>query len=284
MSKLCRKHLIYIQCFRIPTSKIIYDVLSISYDIKYVGVYLKNDRLCVYVQSINRLKQKNIFGKLSHLELDLESIETFISFEGEIKNEYGTKPAESKFKKQQPITSITNITNNINNINNINVIMVNPVGQETLNHITPDYIQKLLGNVDQDANVVFQFGSKLYSVPENMNFKSSLKVGYVKALLPGNQRAWVTSPKNDAFDNIVENLTEKNVKAVELYGHDVPKEQLEKFHRDIGWITEFKQSYDPEERTRYKRFRDQGLNTLSENISDKKRRIERDNNQLLKLL
>ena len=131
--------------------------------------------------------------------------------------------------------------------------------------------------------MVFNFGTKLYSVPENMNFKSSLKGGYVSALLPGQQRAWVTRPKGDAFEDLLENLTEKNREAVALYGSDIPQEQIDKFNRNLDWIDEFRDSWFTGDKARYKRFRNEGFNSLSENISDKKRRLERDSNQTLKL-
>ena len=265
----------------------IVEILSTNYEIKYCGLFETENIGNIYIQSITRMSSNTVKNLLEGKKEILE-IDSFKNIIGTLIEEVGTFRKQGSItgqkNKKKTQTVVNNITNNINNVtNNINVIMVNPIGHESLSHITPEYIQTLLGDTDQDANVIFQFGSKLYSVPENMNFKSSLKVGYVKALVPGKQRAWVTSPKREAFDCIVDNLTEKNLEAVELYGSDVPKEHLEKFHRNLEWITEFKQSYIPEERNRYKRFRNEGLNTLAENINDKKRRLARDTNQIFKL-
>ena len=268
----------------------VFKVLSRNYKMSYCGLYEMDDYNYLYVQNKTKMSS-NIVIELLKDCVEINAIDSFKEVEGNLIKEKGSikKPGgvigikHEQNEKQSSTQSV--VTNNINIMtnNNINVIMVNPIGQESLDHITSAYIQQLLGDTDQDANVVFKFGTKLYSIPENMNFKSSLKVGYVKALLPGSQRAWVTQKKGGAFEMIVENLTEKNIEAVEMYGSDLPKEHLEKFHRNVEWITEFSKSYMPEEQRRYKRFMNEGLNSLSENISDKKRRIERDSNKVLRL-
>jgi len=43
---------------------------------------------------------------------------------------------------------------------------VNPIGQESLEHITPEFIQELLAE-HHGPDVVFRFGTKMYSLQEN---------------------------------------------------------------------------------------------------------------------
>lgn len=277
-------------CIRISkdvniSTKTITNMISVKYKLNYCALYREKEYICIYLHGKTKMASKYILEIFEEKNIEIKSVSGYSTFVGELFDEDGEIPkhggSRTKYTKNNiPIQSITNIQN----INNINVIMVNPMGQETLKHITSEYIQKLLENTEQDANVIFKFGTKLYSIPENMNFISSLKDGYVKALVPGSQRAWITGTKEDVFETIVENLSSKNQEAVELYMSDIPKEHIEKFKRNISWINEFRHSYISDEQLCYKRFRNQGLNALSENISDKKRRISRDDNSNLQLV
>jgi len=286
MSKRSRKYSLKINPESSIEAPVLFHKLKDSYDIQYLGVYkLKGDQF-IYIHLKNTVIGKNLKARVEYADIYVEEIKPCLEFSGTMKSDYGTRLSRGRKRRQEVpnITNIHNIDNSVNNTtNNINVIMVNPLGEESLDHITPEYIQSLLSNTEQDANVVFQFGTKLYSIPENMNFISSLKVGYVKALLPGTQRAWLTRPKEDAFETLVENLSEKNRELVELYGDIIPKEHMDRFKLNLGWIEEFSKSFMPEDQLRYKRFRNEGMNSLAENISDKKRRIQRDTNSVLRL-
>ena len=162
------------------------------------------------------------------------------------------------------------------------MIVVNPIGQESLEHITPEFIQELLAE-RHGPDVVFRFGTKMYSLQENMNFKTDIKSGYIsgRTSMDG---AWETRRKQEGFNLLLDNLKDKNEEAVFKYLESVPDEDLEKFKQDMWWIHEHKWSGLQEDFLVYQRFLREGFNLLSAHIADKKRRIERDTGKKLKLV
>ena len=183
------------------------------------------------------------------------------------------------------IRDSNNTTNNITNSttnNNINVIIVNPIGQESLDHITPEFIQELLSE-HHGPDVVFRFGTKMYSLQENMNFKTDVKSGYISGRLE-EDGSWETHRKNDGFSMLMDNLKTKNEEAVLKHLEEIPEEDLEKFKQDMWWIYEHRNSGLQEDVPVYNRFVREGFNLLTANISDKIRRIERDSGKKLKLV
>ena len=195
-------------------------------------------------------------------------------------------------KKRDVTNNITNIDNNITNIdnsttnnttnNNINLIVVNPIGQESLEHITPEFIQELLSE-NHGPDVVFRFGTKMYSLQENMNFKTDLKSGYISGRIEHDE-AWETRRKDEGFYMLMDNLKDKNEQAVLQYLDNIPDEDIEKFEKDMGWIREYKISGLQEDYPVYRKFVQEGFNLLAANIADKIRRIERDSGKKVKLV
>lgn len=153
---------------------------------------------------------------------------------------------------------------------------------ESLDHITPEFIQKLLAE-HHGPDVVFRFGTKMYSLQENMNFKTDLKSGYISGRLE-QDGAWETHRKSDGFGMLMDNLKNKNEEAVLKHMESLPYEDLVKFERDMGWIHEHKYSGLQEDVPVYNKFVREGFNLLSANIADKARRIERDTGKKLKLV
>ena len=291
MSSLIRKHLLYFSDDIPQTSDEIYEIINKKYIIKYVGVYYKKDKdkFCLYIQTVTALSPSKLLLLLQKSDIKVESVERFKKYEGEMITECGEKPVYQGYKRKnntQIINNITNnniINNNIQNIqnnnitNNINVIVVNPVGQESIEHITADYIKDLLGNHDLKEQTLFVFGAKLYSVPENMNFIAKRKDGYLKALVQGDNEPWVTRSKAEGFDDLVDNLVEKNREAVELHKEGIPQDEILMFDQYMNFADAFRNSPYEEDRKRYRKFRNTNMNCLSENIADKKRRLNLEN-------
>lgn len=100
-------------------------------------------------------------------------------------------------------------------IKSTNKIIVNPVGKESLDHITPKFIQGLLA-AHQEHDVVFRFGTKMYSLQENINFRTSMKSGYVSGRLD-QDGAWETHTKKEGFSMLLDNLKGKIEEAVQKY-------------------------------------------------------------------
>ena len=212
-------------------------------------------------------------------------------FIGDILSEHGKKKSpvgNTKRKRRESQTVINNtqnIDNSINNTtnnNNINLIIVNPIGNESLEHITPEFIQELLAQ-HHGPDVVFKFGTKMYSLQENMNFKTDLKSGYISGRIE-QDGAWETHRKSEGFSMLLDNLKDKNEQAVLNCLDEIPEEDFEKFKLDMGWIREHKWSGLQEDVPVYQKFMREGFNLLTANIADKVRRIERDTGKKLKLV
>ena len=236
---------------------------------------------------------------LRNLDINVSNVEKNVVFSGDMISEKGNKlvhggPRVNKRKSSSPPTqeaetinndNSTTINNNDNrtiNNNNINVIMVNPIGMESLEHITPEFIQELLAE-HHGPDVVFRFGTKMYSLQENMNFKTDVKSGFISGRTDMDD-AWETRRKNEGFSMLLDNLKDKNEEAVLKYLETIPHDDLDQFKRDMWWIYEHKNSGLQEDVPVYQKFIRDGFNLLTANIADKKRRIERDTGKKLKLV
>ena len=285
----------------------IFEKLQENYDITYCGLHEVDNGICIFIQNKNKMSP-NVVAKLLVETVPILSIEPYtevsgnvITKIGEIKKRGGVCGKRKSYKKRitkssdQGASNITNnnnnttnnnITNNIdnstNNNNNINFIFVNPIGQESLDHITPEFIQQLLSE-HHGPEVVFEFGTKMYSLQENMNFKSDIKSGYISGRTDMDG-AWETRRKNDGFKLLMDNLKDKNEEAVLKYLEDIPDDDLEKFKQDMGWIREHKISRLQEHAPVYNKFVRDGFNLLTANIADRIRRIERDCGKRVKLV
>lgn len=171
--------------------------LSGHYDITYCGTHEIDNEGCIFIQNNNKMSSKVVEKLLEDLVPVVsmapytETSGRVVSKEGEVKKRggvcgkrksYTRKDTKSGDVTNNNITNNNNTTNNdnrvTNNSNNINLIFVIPIGQECLDHITPEFIQDLLSE-HHDPDVVFKFGTKMCSVQENMNFKTDLKSGYI---------------------------------------------------------------------------------------------------------
>ena len=109
MGIISRKYVISIGCFVPPKSIEVYEELSKTIDIKYVGVYVINHHMCIYVQSVNRINKLRLLKRLETFDFDIDGVKIFVKFEGITLNEYGHKPIESKFKKKIPVIEVPDI-------------------------------------------------------------------------------------------------------------------------------------------------------------------------------
>jgi hypothetical protein len=275
-----------------PDAEDLFTFFSSKYDMTYLGVYTSEDKLYVYLQFKNRISQCKLLELLVGIGIKVTTIDNDKKISGDIISEHGERKrmgGTSKRKRDAPstvnnttINNIDNSTNNTTNNNNINVIIVNPIGSESLEHITPEFIQELLSE-HHGPDVVFRFGTKMYSLQENMNFKTDLKSGYISGRLE-QDGAWETHRKNDGFSMLLDNLKDKNEQAVLKHLEGIPNEDLKKFELDMGWIREHKYSGLQEDEPVYNKFMREGFNLLTANIADKVRRIERDSGKKLKLV
>lgn len=276
-----------------PIAYELFDEINKVYRLKYVGVYKFEEGKRIYIQFENRISLFNTQTLLINMGIGTEHVSVCTKFDGdEMLTERGSRPKIGGSSKRKRRSSSTIINNNdhsttINNDNSttnnsVNLIFVNPIGQESLEHITPEFIQNLLSE-HHGPDVVFRFGTKMYSLQENMNFKTDIKSGYITGRCE-QDGAWTTHRKNDGFEMLLDNLKLKNEEAVLSCLEGIPEEDFEKFKSDMHWIREHKTSGLQEDVPTYQRFIRDGFNLLSANIADKKRRIERDCGKKLKLV
>ena len=276
-------------------AKTITDTLSPKYHVIYCGIHSIGDKIFIYLHHKERMSYKIIRFLLGQI-LDITDISKFSYYEGDVIDSSGemvkhgghNKSNKRKLGQVDVTNNITNhnTTNNdnsvTNNNNNINLIFVNPIGQESLEHITPEFIQGLLAE-HHGPDVVFKFGTKMYSLQENMNFKTDLKSGYISGRIE-KDGAWETHRKTEGFSMLMDNLKDKNEQAVLKHLEDIPDEDLDKFKLDMGWIREHRWSGLQEDVPVYQKFVKEGFNLLTANMADKVRRIERDSGKKVKLV
>lgn len=303
MSTSARRFSIHIDTCIPPDADDIFEQLSEKYEyLTYVGVYTNDEQFFIYLQFKYLVAQSKLFRILAEMGIAMNNIVKSKRMIGETLSEKGEIPKMGRIPKKRKHTDQTpsspqTIINNINNVdnstnidnsttnnttNNVNVIVVNPIGMESLDHITPEFIQKLLAE-HHGPDVVFKFGTKMYSLQENMNFKTDPKNGFISGRLE-QDGAWETHRKSDGFNMLMDNLKSKNEEAVLKYIESLPYEDLLKFERDMGWIQEHKTSGLQEDVPVYNKFVRNGFNLLTANINDKKRRMERDCGKKLRLV
>ena len=274
----------------------IFDELSKTHALHYVGIYSIRDTIFICIHAKFVISGNNLLKIMTNLGFSILNIEKVHLFSGEMVSEKGKKlvhggsrvnkrKATPPTQEAETINNSTTINNNDNrtiNNNNINLIMVNPIGMESLEHITPEFIQELLAE-HHGPDVVFRFGTKMYSLQENMNFKTDVKSGFISGRTDMDD-AWETRRKNEGFSMLLDNLKDKNEEAVLKYLETIPHDDLDQFKRDMWWIYEHKNSGLQEDVPVYQKFIRDGFNLLTANIADKKRRIERDTGKKLKLV
>lgn len=264
----------------------LFEQMSKSYGLYYIGIYNLKDNIFIYVNLKNAIKGRNIKTFVEELGIKIHTVQLYKHLVGTIQSEKGDKFITGGNRKRKSPTTINNTTINNNNgtINNntINVVMVNPIGHESLDHITPEYIQSLLDG-GYDTDVMFTFGTELYSVPENMNFKTAPKDGYVKYLDGiGSDRGWDIGSKKLVFPFLVDVLTSKNQEAVELHRDGLTKDSLDNFQRSLTAMEDIRNEGTSKELIQYKRLYYEHLTSISEKMKSHKKKLERETGKRIK--
>jgi hypothetical protein len=223
--------------------------------IKHVGIYLLENEVYVCVQNTARMSSNIVSQLFAKLEIDIIDISPYLQIEGELIEEAG----------------ITNgrRTNGAVMDNSYHTICVHPSGKESLQHITGEYIQSLLGK-KLNLEVFFEFGVKLYSLDQNMNFRARQK--YPKVRVKSGTNGWVTLEKKAAFDTLLETLVGQARRAVCKYRDDISIGDVEQFNRQLENLHDYRYSSCPDRRGFYQKFRDNCLTTIASNT---KNRIDR---------
>lgn len=262
------KFKIRMSCF---TCKEIMEILTETYEIQYIGFHIVDEIIFMFIHNRSRMSSKVITRLLKHT-IEIKDVSCFDKYEGEVVDSEGTPLKKGGSKKRKtthsPKTIINNNTLNDNRVININLINLNPFMAESLDHITPDMICKLLGE-EKTPRVLTMIGELIYSHPENVNFKTSLHSGFVK-LYKGEKDGWVTLQKDHGFRLLMENLTEKSTKMVNEIEDIIPEEDMNRFGSNMGMIYECKDSNSMDDEIIYRKAARLVYGPLSEHTSDRK--------------
>ena len=287
------KVLIYPTCV---TSRDIHDALMVKYDIMYCGIYSHGDEVSVYIQNKTKMA-KSVVEKLLNGTLDIRDVSVYSKVQGDPLCQSGTLPkhggkrVSSKPRSPTVSTNINNITNNTDNsvntnnnadqrvaINNFFPVALNPLGSETMDHITTDSMASCYDD-PMSNGVVMNFSDLLYGVHENLNFRCSSKSSTCKAFT---EAGWVSEEKNIGYDMLYQNITEKSLEALDKFKDGI-SDEMEKKHRDeIKGINNLKIDMEVEGRVEYAKYRNAKLNLLGENISNQIKNYQLKNGKRLK--
>ncbi|CAM9214417.1 unnamed protein product [Pylaiella littoralis] len=247
-------------------------IIKSKYNILYCGIHCVADDIYVFIHNRERMAS-SVLTKLLFDTLDILEFTKFSFLEGQIVDSAGTVPkhggSRDHAKRKRAEKSST-----------INLICVNPIGQESLDGITPGFIKDLLAG-HHGPEVVFKFGTKMYSLPQNMNFKTDAKSGFVSGRV-SDDKAWVTHRKNEGFLMLLKNLKDKNEEAVQKYVDVIPAEDIDDFNRDMSYISKIGELQENEPLC--SKFIRDGFNALAANFADKAKRVERKTGTKLRLV
>jgi hypothetical protein len=265
-----------------------------NYSLTYCGKHYMNNKCYVYLQNKSKMSP-NIIHRLVSTLLVVKEIGPYESLMGTVEDPFGgfRRPGEKKASDNKKrtvvnntsinngtINNTTNITNNNNN-NNIQYININinPVGQESIAHITPEFIQNLLSHV-RDKNVVFAFGEELYSNVENINFQGDVSKGYFRGVEASSSggKEWTTLSTDRGLEVIYNNLLFKNEEAVEKCkgSIEIPQDDLVTFGINIQDLREDQVSNWEENEIRHKKFRNKGIKPLMDNARSRFKKFKKD--------
>lgn len=149
------------------------------------------------------------------------------------------------------------------------IIFVNPLGEESLRHITREYVVGLLKQT-LNVGVFFKFGLKLYSLSQNVNFRARK---YRKNVRVRVRDKWTIVPKEKAYDEILHTLVEKTREAVEMYKDIIPEFDLNHFNMFVPVVLENRESPVPDRKKLYAKRRNNGLDAIAVSVNDRFSRL-----------
>ena len=244
------------------TPQIIFSIVNVKYNLLYCGLHEEESNFYFVLQNKTKMSS-NVLKKLL-TGLDIEDIYPYENLTGTVIQSEGKFIKRSR--RDNPVCRSSTINNNttnngtmnidnsvdnsvvndnsVTNNNQINVINIhlNPIGSESMDHITPEFIQRILREYnDESVRGVFAFGNELYSLKENVNFSDTDKDGTVKAYCgerQGDKLKYEKLPTLSARDDLINNLVDKNEAAVNKYRGDieVSDKDMNTFTRNIGYI------------------------------------------------
>lgn len=223
-----------------PVRVILTDLLHFA--ISYIS---EENKVCFYLQTTGYISEnsKKRLARLFEDQVGTVTQSPYCLVEGELKEEWRLRRKRTQqYKESRSDTK---------------AILVNPVGDESLQHITREFVSGLLQQT-LNTGVFFEFGKKLYSLEQNMNFRVYSKEVHVRT-----NDKWIWVPKAKAYDNILHTLVDKTQEAVELYKDSISAFDLNHFNTYVSVVFENKDSDVPLLKKVYKDDRDGGLDAIA---------------------
>ena len=251
----------------IDISMLLEPVLAILPSLLHLAIAYHNGKVCCYLQNTEHISRANVAKLIELFEKHAgnTSIEPYSKVEGELQQEWQSQIRRGK----KPRTKTDTIE-----------IFVNPIGQESLQHITQEYVANLLKQA-LNIGVFFKFGLKLYSLEQNMNFRARKSYSLVRVRT---NDKWITVSKEKAYDEILLVLVRKTQEAVEMYKDSIPTFDLKHFNMFLPVVSEHKHSPVLRLKNLYKNDRNQGLNTIAISVNNRLNLLHRWGGKKIKLM
>lgn len=279
------------------TSGEIRNALGSKYDLIYCGIYSHNDEVSVYIQNKTKMA-RSVVEKLLTDTLDIRDITVFSKVEGTPLCQTGTIPKHGgkrvsiRPRSHAAHTAPTNITNNntdnsvnTNNnadqrvaINNFFPVALNPMGKETIDHITSDSMAACYDN-PMSNRVVTSFSDLLYDVNENLNIRCSSKDSTCKGFT---EQGWISVRKDTGYDIMYNNLSEKSIQVMNKFREDLSDDMVRKHEREVREMEQGQRDMEKAGHTKYLKNRNNTLNLVGENISNRIKDFHTKNGKRLK--
>jgi hypothetical protein len=137
---------------------------------------------------------------------------------------------KNKIELIQPLTGkiINNINNNTNNIVNNNLI-VNPVGQESIEHIKKERLLEILSSGD---NMLKEFCKEIYSVTENLNAYIDIRTKMITFINKENKLEIETMSR--MIQKIVYSHMDRIKSIMRVYRDELPDNAVKLFDETIN--------------------------------------------------
>ena len=236
--------------------------------LQYFAITFHGGSVCFNMQNAERVSHANVarLTQLFEKHVDIAHISSYSTVEGELLEEW-----RSKRKRGISTGSAAQHTN---------TVFVNPLGEESLQHVTRDYVVDLLKQT-LNIGVFFKFGLKLYSLSQNVNFRTRK---YREDVRVRTKNKWITVSKDKAYDQILLMLVDKTREAVEKYKAGIPAFYLDHFNMFLPVVLENRDSTVPWRKKMHDKNRNKGLDTIAESVNDRLGGLSKWRGKKIKLL
>lgn len=255
--------------------------LASKYDTLYCGIYSHDENVYVYIQNKTKMAW-SVLVKLVGEVLDIKDISVYSKVEGSLICETGTIPKHGGRRvstrprssaSTAAATIINNNDNSVNNnadqrvaINNFFPVALNPIGKETIDHITAESMASCY-TIDPTYNgVVMNFSELLYGLNENLNIKCGSKSSTCSAFT---EKGWISQRKDFGYDAIYSNITEKSLEAMSRFKGDLTEDMIKQHEDEVDHMDRLKTSGEGGGYRDYVDHRNAGVNLVGENINNR---------------